>query len=135
MTKIAKACPLVLRQHDGRTDILAFQHPLAGKQFVKGTVKPGEPPSIAAARELKEESGLILAAPLIFLGVHQIGVPRQDWHFYQGWSSGLPETWHHQTEDDFGHVFSFFWHPIETPLDDAWHPVFHEAFGYFVPRL
>ncbi|WP_410001350.1 NUDIX domain-containing protein [Rhizobium leguminosarum] len=40
-------------------EILAFTHPSAGNQFVKGTVEEGERPQDAAARELREESGLL----------------------------------------------------------------------------
>jgi hypothetical protein len=38
-----KACPVVIRQNNGCLEILAFVHPSAGRQVVKGTIKPGEP--------------------------------------------------------------------------------------------
>jgi len=72
--------------------------------------------------------------PLIPLGTYSIGESRQLWHFFKLSSSGLPETWSHQTEDDFGHTFEFFWHPLNQSLDQNWHPVFHEAFAFFAPR-
>lgn len=54
-----KACPVVIRPE---RQILAFQHPRAGLQLVKGGVEPNEHPAKAAERELSEESGLILSA-------------------------------------------------------------------------
>lgn len=27
----------------------------------------------------------------------------------------LPDTWSHATSDDYGHVFDFFWHPLDAP--------------------
>jgi 8-oxo-dGTP pyrophosphatase MutT (NUDIX family) len=48
-----KACPVVLRSL-GDGEILAFEHPLAGWQLVKGTVEAGELPRDAAIRELYE---------------------------------------------------------------------------------
>ena len=56
-----KACPVVLRR--GQTlEILAFEHPLAGLQLVKGSVEPGEPTDVAAVRELFEEAGITATA-------------------------------------------------------------------------
>ena len=58
MTYMNKVCPVVVRLCDGRREVLAFVHPVAGKQFVKGTIESGENPLDAARRELREESGL-----------------------------------------------------------------------------
>src|SRR5215510_12773950 len=52
-----KACPVVFRDSSMR-QILAFEHPEAGLQIVKGSIEPGEEPRIAALRELAEESGI-----------------------------------------------------------------------------
>lgn len=52
-----KSCPVVLRGRE-TLEILAFEHPLAGLQLVKGSVEPGEPTDLAAIRELKEEAGI-----------------------------------------------------------------------------
>jgi len=52
-----KVCPVVHQQVDGVLEVLAFRHPSAGNQFVKGTIEDGEPPPTAALRELREESG------------------------------------------------------------------------------
>jgi len=74
-----------------------------------------------------QESGLNLAATPRYLGRASIGAPPIIWHFYAFGTGDLPQSWDHQTEDDFGHVFSFFWHPVSSDLDHHWHPIFHEA--------
>lgn len=122
-----KVCPVVHRRINGVLEILAFRHPTAGKQFVKGSVEDGEPLAVAALRELREESGYRPDAAPRFLGQASIGAPATPWSFFAVEASGLPENWDHQTEDDLGHVFSFFWHPVALDLDDDWHPTFHEA--------
>ena len=47
---IDKACPVVLRSPEGKCEILAFAHPSAGHQFIKGTVEASETPAAAALR-------------------------------------------------------------------------------------
>ncbi|WP_246703171.1 NUDIX domain-containing protein [Rhizobium sp. SG741] len=130
-----KVCPVVYRTHTGDVEVLAFAHPSAGKQFVKGTVEPSETPLAAAKRELWEESGLTAQSPMALLGQCEIGPSRQLWHFFRCQAVGPPDTWQHLTADDHGHTFAFFWHPIDLPLDQDWHPIFHEAFNFFAPRL
>ena len=49
---------MVARQHQGHRKILAFAHPQAGHQFVKGTIEPGESAGAVAQRELHEEAGI-----------------------------------------------------------------------------
>ena len=63
-----KACPVVLRSTQGKCEILAFCHPLAGHQFVKGTVEAGETPAAAALRELYKEAGITAQAITTMLG-------------------------------------------------------------------
>ncbi|MEM0908929.1 MAG: NUDIX domain-containing protein [Pseudomonadota bacterium] len=135
MPAISKACPVVLRLQAGRPEILAFVHPSAGKQFMKGTIEVGESPLEAARREMREESGLVADSNLIALGRTTIGHDRQYWHFFEWSAVGLPDTWYHRTEDDEGHTFRFFWHPVTAPLDSEWHPVFHQAFAFLLPRI
>ncbi len=122
-----KVCPVVHRSIGGVLEVLAFRHPSAGHQFVKGTIEDGEFPPAAALRELSEESGLNPIAAPRYLGQAPIGAPPIIWHFYAFKTNGLAQSWNHQTKDDFGHVFSFFWHPVAVDLDHHWHPVFHEA--------
>jgi 8-oxo-dGTP pyrophosphatase MutT (NUDIX family) len=54
-----KACPVIVRRTAGGVEILAFRHPKAGCQLVKGTIEPAESVRRAAERELQEESGII----------------------------------------------------------------------------
>jgi hypothetical protein len=61
------------------------------------------------------------------LGKAPIGKPAAVWHFFAVEVGGLPLHWEHQTEDDDGHAFAFFWHPLTEDLDQDWHPMFHEA--------
>jgi 8-oxo-dGTP pyrophosphatase MutT (NUDIX family) len=110
-------------------------HPSAGNQFVKGTIQKGEQPRNAAERELLEESGLVCPFAMEPLGSLAIGPDRVLWRFFAWHSIGLADRWHHAAEDDFGHTFTFFWHPIRSQLDENWHPIFHEAFEFFAGRL
>ena len=50
-----KVCPVVFRRVDSVVEVLAFEHPVAGYQLVKGTVESGESIETAALRELAEE--------------------------------------------------------------------------------
>src|SRR6188472_422759 len=52
-----KACPVVFRD-PSLQQILAFEHPEAGVQLVKGRIEPGENARAAALRELQEEAGI-----------------------------------------------------------------------------
>lgn len=106
-------------------EILAFRHPSAGKQFVKGGIKEGEAASVAALRELAEESGVTIVSGVHTLGSGRIG--EAVWHFFAVTADSLPDRWVHQTDDDLGHVFEFFWHPLAEDLDDGWHRQFHDA--------
>lgn len=54
---VDKACAVVLRDR-GVLEILAFEHPLAGLQLVKGSVEAGESTCATAVRELMEEAGI-----------------------------------------------------------------------------
>ncbi|MBB3138723.1 8-oxo-dGTP pyrophosphatase MutT (NUDIX family) [Rhizobium pisi] len=135
MSRVQKACPVVFRMLDRGPEVLAFERPSAGKQFVKGTIEAGEKPIDAAKRELREESGLVVNSPMTSLGVCEIGTSRQRWHFFRWQGLSLPDTWQHETTDDHGHTFSFFWHPIDVPLDQYCHSIFEEACEFFAPRL
>ncbi|MCF1433403.1 NUDIX domain-containing protein [Agrobacterium vitis] len=135
MTNVQKACPIVTRATERGLDILAFRHPWAGRQLVKGTIETAEQPQDAAKRELFEESGLICPTEMTSLGTLDVGPERMTWHFFAWHSTGLPDQWEHATTDDGGHTFAFFWHPIEISLDEEWHPIFREVFPSVVSRL
>ncbi|MEM9798298.1 MAG: NUDIX domain-containing protein [Pseudomonadota bacterium] len=126
----AKACPVILRGDA----ILAFRHPRAGVQLVKGTIEPGEDPAEAAVRELWEEAG-IHARPARSLGTIVIGPPPLTWSFWLMRASRLPQRWAHHCDDDGGQVFRFLWWPLQRPAGRAWHPIHRRALAKLRTRL
>nr|WP_238941550.1 NUDIX domain-containing protein [Jannaschia sp. Os4] len=97
----------VLRR-DGR--VLAFRHPQAGLQLPKGRIEPRERPVDAAIRELHEEAGIFARA------VRARGrVPGLGWHLVEMEAGPLPPRWTHRCADDGGHLFAYFWHPLDAP--------------------
>lgn len=126
-----KSCPVVLRCKNNVVEILAFRHPLAGNQLVKGTIELGESAHQAAIRELREEAGLLNAVITGDLGIWETGYQDQVWSFHLcSVNTQLPDSWDHFTFDDGGHVFSFFWHPIDAELAEDWHEVFRGAITF-----
>lgn len=125
-----KACAVVLSPSPNPR-ILLFRHPLAGVQLVKGGIEAGETPGAAALRELAEESGITAATLEADLGLWESEHRDQVWSFHLCRVSGpLPEQWSHQTLDDHGHRFDFFWAPLDQlPLDDC-DPVFQRALQF-----
>ncbi|UDF37613.1 UNVERIFIED_ORG: NUDIX domain-containing protein [Shinella sp. XGS7] len=123
-----KACPVVARVRDDEVEVLAFRHPLAGLQLVKGTIESGETASAAAVRELAEEAGLAPAGLVTALGVWQSQYQAQVWSFHLvPVAAATPEAWEHYTHDGGGHIFSFFWHPLRIEPTAEWHPLFQGA--------
>ncbi|WP_238066516.1 MULTISPECIES: NUDIX hydrolase [Pseudomonas] len=130
-----KVCPVVLSSSPP-SRLLLFRHPMAGTQLVKGTIESGEAPSEAALRELAEESGIDDAIVETDLGCWNAEHLDQIWSFQLCRALRyLPESWTHQTLDDHGHVFEFFWAPLdELPYADC-HPVFQRALEFLGRRL
>ncbi|RWU22943.1 DNA mismatch repair protein MutT [Pseudomonas alkylphenolica] len=130
-----KACPVVLSRAQV-PGILLFRHPLAGVQLVKGTIEQGESPREAALRELREESGIGPATISDDLGCWEAGHRGQVWSFHLcETGEALPEQWSHQTTDDYGHRFAFFWAPLDQlPYADC-HPVFQRALDFLSAAL
>lgn len=130
-----KVCPVVLSSLPP-SRLLLFRHPMAGTQLVKGTIESGEAPSEAALRELAEESGIDDAIVETDLGCWNAEHLDQIWSFQLCRAlRDLPESWTHQTLDDHGHVFEFFWAPLdELPYADC-HPVFQRALEFLWRRL
>ncbi|WP_017445762.1 NUDIX hydrolase [Gayadomonas joobiniege] len=125
-----KVCPVVLRSGNEGYEVLAFKHPIAGYQIVKGTIEENERAEIAGIRELMEESG-IHGEIANYLGAWDSGYQNQVWEFYvMSVTSHLPNEWEFYTEDDGGHNFSFFWQPLNEKLNDQWHPLFQGAIGF-----
>lgn len=124
-----KACPVVIRGQ-GAIEILAFEHPLAGLQLVKGTIESGESSRAAALRELREESGLSASNVLADLGIWTSGYENQIWAFHLCEVDHPPESWIHRTCDDGGHDFKFFWYPLSQQPNEQWHSLFQGALKY-----
>ncbi len=122
MSMIAKAVPVLLREKSGRREILAFRHPKAGHQIVKGTIEPGEAPADAALRELAEESGVTGAQIVADLGASDAIDDGQVWHFFHCTAAEQPARWVFATLDEGGLLFSFFWQPLDAELTTEWHP-------------
>ncbi|POA17881.1 DNA mismatch repair protein MutT [Pseudomonas sp. FW300-N1A1] len=130
-----KACSVVLSS-TLLPRILLFRHPQAGVQLVKGTIEKGETPGQAALRELAEESGISAAIIKDNLGCWDTGHHGQIWSFQLCQPGGpLPEQWSHQTLDDHGHRFEFFWASLDQlPYADC-HPVFRRALVFLCEAL
>lgn len=129
-----KACPVILRSRK-TLEILAFEHPLAGLQLVKGSVEPGESTDMAAVRELMEEAG-IQSEVLRNLGEWRAMETGHTWAFHECHvDQDLPDTWVHFANDDGGHEFRFFWHPLMSEPTEKWHQVFKDALSFLRTTL
>lgn len=130
-----KVCPVLLRFKNDEKQILAFHHPLAGTQLVKGTIEPDEAAETAVLRELFEESGINSAAIIRNLGIWNSGYEGQIWAIYLCKAEDdLPDSWTHYTQDDGGQDFAFFWHSLETNPSD-WHPLFRDALQWIKSKI
>lgn len=127
----SKVCPVLLRQQSGDWQILAFLHPQAGTQLIKGTLEAGEQPAVGVLRELAEESGITHAAVVEKIGELDIDEAEQHWHIFlcQPFDE-LPEEWDFFTTDGGGHLFHFFWHPLSAVLDKSWHAHYQTALTF-----
>lgn len=130
-----KACPVVVREFEGNIEVLAFKHPIAGNQLVKGTIENGESLHFACARELREESGLVGKA-IRDLGVWHTGFENQVWGFcLMSIERPLENHWSHFTTDGGGLVFNFFWQPLNQKLTGEWHALFRDAMSFVRSKL
>lgn len=126
-----KVVPVILRHQVHGLEILAFRHPLAGTQLVKGTIEQDEKHDIAAIRELFEEAGLIAELNPKFIGNFILKCNQQDWHFYLCETQAeLPENWIHHCQDGGGLDFEFFWFPLNQKPNADWHETFQEALSF-----
>lgn len=129
-----KVWPVVLRNIE-RLEILAFEHPLAGLQLVKGTVEHGEATEVDAVRELFVESGVI-GKVVRNIGAFTASSTGDEWTFDECQVTPfLPDHWTHFTQDDGGHEFRFFWHPLALEPAERWHPIFKEALVFLRTQL
>jgi 8-oxo-dGTP pyrophosphatase MutT (NUDIX family) len=132
-----KACPVLVRTRAGVLEVLAFEHPLAGRQLVKGSIENGETPAAAALRELGEEAGVTDAHVREDWGVWDAAPDAQVWAVFRCEAAhALPDRWTFRAEDDGGHDFRFFWQPIPATLDPrVWHPMFQRALAFVAQRM
>ena len=131
-----KVVPVILRHQKHGLEILAFRHPLAGIQLVKGTIEYDEKYDEAAIRELFEEAGLIAEPNPKFIGNFKLKSNQQDWYFYLcEVSVDLAETWIHHCQDDGGLDFEFFWFPLNQKPNESWHESFQEALAFLREKL
>jgi len=127
MSTVSKVCPVVFRDASMQ-QILAFEHPRAGVQLVKGFIEPGESPGAAALRELQEESGIANTGVVQDLGAFESGHHGHVWSLQLcTYPHKLPETWTHHCANDGGYDFRFFWHDVNQPPGDNWRPHYRRA--------
>lgn len=126
-----KICPVVTRNVNNELEILLFKHPLTGIQLVKGTIEKDEEIVKAGLRELKEESGISQVKDTRYLGEWNNPYISQTWHFIHcELDIKLDDNWDFFTQDDGGHIFSFFWHPINESICDECDQMFKDAINY-----
>ena len=129
--EIKKVCPVIIREKNGLREILAFRHPSAGVQIVKGTIEKDEDSNMAAMRELAEESGITSVSSCEFKGSSDSITENQTWYFYNCIiDEDLKNAWDFFANEDGGINFSFFWFNINEELSNDWHPIFHKALDY-----
>ncbi len=98
----SKIVAYITRQRGSKTQLLVFEHidfPDAGVQVPKGTVEPGEAIEHAAAREIREETGLTQLDGLRYIGKmiqppFAEGSESEQWNFFtMNVDADAPDTW------------------------------------------
>lgn len=128
---VHKACPVILRRQDDYWQILAFKHPKAGTQLIKGTVEMDERPEETVLRELTEESGIDETVIVQKIGQLGFRATKQHWHLFL--CQPLvppPDEWSFFTKDGGGQLFRFFWHTLAVEPDESWRPHFRSALSF-----
>ena len=119
--------------------ILAFEHPDAGLQLVRGTIEPGEDARAAALRELAEEAGLSNVSIAKDLGTwspgNAAGPGGHVWSLQLcTYLPGLPDGWVHHCVDDGGQDYRFFWHDTHREPGAGWAEPFRRVLGVIRER-
>ncbi len=119
-----KAIVYVLRKVEARLEVLVFDHidyPDVDRQVPGGGIEPGESKEKAALRELEEESGIMNARLIRYLGesqyenAYQKQLQRRHFFLVQG-PEGLPNHWDHLVKskgEDDGLAFHFYWRDLQ----------------------
>lgn len=129
--RLRVAC-YVTREHGGRTDLLVFDHvdaPEAGTQVPAGGMEAGETYAEAAAREIREETGLTGAEVVGVVGESDrphpdTGEPRRTTYVHLRATANGPERWIHVVTgggEDAEMRFACFWAPLSIRLADDQH--------------
>jgi len=127
MNMADKVCPVVFRDASMR-QILAFEHPRAGVQLVKGYIEPGETVRAAALRELAEESGIADSGVVEDLGTFDSEHHGHVWSLQLcTFPQPLPESWTHHCAEDGGYDFRFFWYDVSQSPGEHWRPHYRRA--------
>lgn len=128
-----KACPVVIR-NPAAPELLAFRHPRAGLQVVKGSIELGVTLHDACERELFEESGVRADAGRC-PGQHTMP-DGCVWGFVlMRVSADLPLLWSHYTSDGGGLIFRFFWHPLDASPCGEWDAGYAAAMQFLKSSL
>lgn len=141
MKSVNKALAAVIRQQDGKPELLVFRHPFAGIQLPKGTVETNESIEQATLRELSEESGISLSDQQDVVGTCESfvrGGPKEDGPLEKHiWSitiffvdQELPDKWRHKVEGEGlekGMLFEYFWLSIDASLPSKLHEYFRPS--------
>lgn len=127
--RVEKAhCYVTRPRVGGGHELLAFTEPSIapdlGPQVPGGTVEAGEPPDLAAVRELLEETGIARDAPDAHLGTYEYlhGGEVQRRHVYHVAADDLelPERWNHwerHASSGIGPVeLELRWYPLDEAL-------------------
>jgi ADP-ribose pyrophosphatase YjhB (NUDIX family) len=116
----------VTREHDGRTELLVFDHvgmPHVPTQVPSGRVDAHETLEEGAVREVEEEAGIrvelvgVLANPEEHVAAHSVGA-HETTAFHAFVEAGGPQAWNHDvtgTGMDATLVYACRW----VPLDDC----------------
>ena len=129
------ACPIALHPDGAPQRLAVFEHPQAGWQLVKGGLRPNEPPTKGAARELFEESGLETRAA-IAIGQSDTIQDGANWHFALCRIAPPVRTqWQHFCKDDGGHLFRFEWMDLQAAPKHSFHPIFLRALAWIKAEL
>ncbi|MEM8901260.1 MAG: NUDIX domain-containing protein [Bacteroidota bacterium] len=119
-----KVMVYVLRKVHGSLEVLVFDHidyPDVNRQIPGGIIEPGESKEKAALRELEEESGIMNARLIRYLGESEYvnsyqGQLQRRYFFLIKGHEGLPNHWDHLVKsegEDQGLAFHFYWRKVE----------------------